>query len=90
MRREAVKDEPYSQTRQTHSTLVDTPALPLSAPKQEMATMSANGTPPTGPNNARPKSRATVLLFATVSCHPQRQMQMFTLALVNTLSRTPK
>lgn len=42
--------------------------LLLSAPKQENATMSAKTTPPIGPKSARPKSRATVLLAATVFC----------------------
>jgi len=37
------------------------------APKHEMATMIAKRTPPKGPKRARPKSKATVLLRATVS-----------------------
>lgn len=41
---------------------------PLSAPKHETATMRAKAAPPTGPKSARPKSSATVLLRASVSC----------------------
>lgn len=40
---------------------------PFSAPKQEMATMTAKTTPPAGPKSVRPKSRATVLLRPTVT-----------------------
>lgn len=41
--------------------------LPFRAPKHDIATMSANTIPPAGPNRARPKSSATVLLRPTVS-----------------------
>ena len=44
-----------------------TVSIPFSAPKQEKATMAAKTAPPTGPNSARPKSRATVLLSPTVA-----------------------
>lgn len=40
---------------------------PFIAPKHEIATMTAKKTPPKGPKRARPKSKATVLLRATVS-----------------------
>jgi hypothetical protein len=38
---------------------------PFRAPKQDMATMEANTTPPTGPNICLPKSRPTVFECAT-------------------------
>lgn len=41
--------------------------IPFNAPKHESATMNAKTAPPIGPNNARPKSSATVLLNPTVA-----------------------
>jgi hypothetical protein len=41
-------------------------SLPFRAPKHENATMNAKIEPPIGPNSARPKSSATVLLRLTV------------------------
>ena len=40
---------------------------PFNAPKHEKATMKAKNAPPRGPNRARPKSMATVLLSPTIS-----------------------